>query len=124
MKEILDLSRIFLSFAFLMYASWSDVKKREVSNKVWMFFAPLAFVLTSFQLYTVFSTSSMEVIQQTLFICTLSFLISGGCPTVIGEQLARIHTFFFGSSGSNTSEMCSNSFLMVITILFTILLSV
>jgi preflagellin peptidase FlaK len=38
----------------LIYASWSDWKKREVSNKVWILFAPLAFVLTivEFTLYS------------------------------------------------------------------------
>lgn len=46
MEEILSWSRIFLSIVFLVYASWSDFKTREVSNSVWMFFAPIAFLLT------------------------------------------------------------------------------
>jgi len=38
-----------MSLSFLFYASWSDWKKREVSNRVWVFFAPSAFALTTIQ---------------------------------------------------------------------------
>ena len=31
-----------MSLAFLLYASWSDYKTREVSNRVWAIYAPLA----------------------------------------------------------------------------------
>jgi len=37
--------RLIVTFAFLLFASWSDMKTHEVSNKVWIFFGPLAFVL-------------------------------------------------------------------------------
>jgi len=37
--------------AFFIYASWSDLRKREVSNKVWAVLAPLAFVLTFSQFF-------------------------------------------------------------------------
>jgi preflagellin peptidase FlaK len=47
----LDLARTSLALVFLIYASWSDSKTREVSNTVWMVFAPLAFVLTFAQVY-------------------------------------------------------------------------
>jgi len=46
MEEILSWTRIMLSIAFLFYASWSDFKTREVSNNVWVVFAPVAFLLT------------------------------------------------------------------------------
>lgn len=46
MEEILSWARIILSLAFLVYASWSDFKTREVSNNVWIVFAPTAFLLT------------------------------------------------------------------------------
>jgi len=46
LEQILSLIRIGLSLLFLIYASWSDFKTREVSNRVWMFFAPFAFLLT------------------------------------------------------------------------------
>jgi preflagellin peptidase FlaK len=35
---------------FLLYASWSDYKTREVSNKVWLLFAPIALALTMTEL--------------------------------------------------------------------------
>jgi preflagellin peptidase FlaK len=35
---------------FLVYASWSDYKTREVSDKVWILLAPLSFALTMIQL--------------------------------------------------------------------------
>lgn len=46
MNVILDGARVSLCFGFLFYASWSDYKTREVSNTVWILFAPLAFALT------------------------------------------------------------------------------
>lgn len=60
MQPLLDLARTTLALAFLFYASWSDNKTREVSNTVWIVFAPLAFALTFFQIYTYeFSQLSM-----------------------------------------------------------------
>jgi len=47
----LDLARTALALVFLFYASWSDNKTREVSNTVWMVFAPLAFALTFAEVY-------------------------------------------------------------------------
>jgi preflagellin peptidase FlaK len=43
---ILDATRAALSLSFLFYASWSDCKTREVSNSVWVLFAPIALALT------------------------------------------------------------------------------
>jgi preflagellin peptidase FlaK len=51
MKEVLEALRILTSLAVLTYASWSDYKTREVSNRVWIVFAPLAFALTFSTLY-------------------------------------------------------------------------
>jgi len=44
--EILDFFLLTISFIFLSYASWSDLKKREVSNKVWAIFFPIAIAFT------------------------------------------------------------------------------
>jgi preflagellin peptidase FlaK len=44
-------AKILLSLAFLVYASLSDYKTREVSNRVWVFFAPVAFALTFTELF-------------------------------------------------------------------------
>jgi len=49
LSEAFDIARVILSLIFLLYASWSDWKKREVSNKVWVAFAPPAFALTVVQ---------------------------------------------------------------------------
>jgi len=62
MKQILDGFRFILCFVFLFYASWSDYKTREVSNIVWMVFAPLAFVLTFLEIYVYeFSELSLQL---------------------------------------------------------------
>ena len=50
-QEAFDVARVALSLAFLAYASWSDLKTREVSNTVWIAFAPMALTLTLFQLF-------------------------------------------------------------------------
>ena len=46
MQTILAAAKVTLSLAFLLYASWSDYKTREVSNRVWAFYAPLALFLS------------------------------------------------------------------------------
>ncbi|MBS7636877.1 prepilin peptidase [Candidatus Bathyarchaeota archaeon] len=46
MYQVFVAARVTVCMAFLFYASWSDYKKREVSNSVWILFAPLAFALT------------------------------------------------------------------------------
>jgi preflagellin peptidase FlaK len=46
MQTILAAAKVTLSLAFLLYASWSDYKTREVSNRVWMLFAPIALLLS------------------------------------------------------------------------------
>ncbi|MEM1589370.1 MAG: A24 family peptidase C-terminal domain-containing protein [Candidatus Bathyarchaeia archaeon] len=43
--------KIVLSMAVLLYASWSDYRTREVSNNVWIIFAPPAFALTFAELF-------------------------------------------------------------------------
>jgi len=39
-------AKVTLSVAFLLYASWRDYKTREVSNRVWAFYAPTALFLS------------------------------------------------------------------------------
>ncbi|MEM3696455.1 MAG: A24 family peptidase C-terminal domain-containing protein [Candidatus Bathyarchaeia archaeon] len=45
------LARTTITLSFLFYASWSDYKTREVSNSLWILFAPPAFALTFMELY-------------------------------------------------------------------------
>jgi len=51
MKEMFQGLRILASLILFTYASLSDYKTREVSNKVWIIFAPPAFTLTLIELY-------------------------------------------------------------------------
>lgn len=46
MQPILTATKTAFSLAFLLYASWSDYKTREVVNRVWAIYAPLALALT------------------------------------------------------------------------------
>ena len=46
MQEILISANIVLSLGFLFYASWRDYKAREVSNKVWAYYAPIGLALS------------------------------------------------------------------------------
>lgn len=46
MQFLFEALRTALALLFLFYTSWSDYKTREVSNKVWVLFAPSAFALT------------------------------------------------------------------------------
>ena len=46
MQTLLIAAKIIISLIFLLYASWSDYKTREVSNRVWVFYAPIALILS------------------------------------------------------------------------------
>jgi preflagellin peptidase FlaK len=87
----LDGARVFLSLSVFAYASWSDCKKREVSNKVWLIMAPLAFALTTFQ-YVVFSPSMLQFYA-------LSFAITAGLSIAL---------FYLGAFGGADAKalMC------------------
>jgi preflagellin peptidase FlaK len=50
-NQIFDGARTILCLSFLIYASWSDYKTREVSDKVWVILGPLALALTAFQFF-------------------------------------------------------------------------
>jgi len=51
MQLLIEAAKTFVSLLFLLYASWSDYKTREVSNNVWVLFAPPAFALTFVELF-------------------------------------------------------------------------
>jgi len=61
-SEVLDVARVAVCLVFFTYASWSDWKQREVSNKVWLIMAPLALGLTAFQ-FTVYSPNMFQSLQ-------------------------------------------------------------
>ena len=81
MNETLDVARIILSLSFLFYASWSDWKQREVSNKVWIVFAPLALALTAIQI--VFYAPSLFNAQELLLPYVLSFVITSALSVAL-----------------------------------------
>lgn len=58
MQWAFDFARIVLTLSFMIYASISDLKNREVSNNVWILFAPPAFALTFMELF-LFETSEL-----------------------------------------------------------------
>jgi len=58
-QALFDLARVAISLLFLLYASWSDYKTREVSNGVWILYAPLAFALTFAELLIYEDASTM-----------------------------------------------------------------
>ena len=61
MNQIFDGARITLCLSFLIYASWSDYKTREVSNRVWAILAPSALALTAYQ-FLVFAPESLHIL--------------------------------------------------------------
>lgn len=78
MNQILDGVRIILCLSFLIYASWSDYKTREVSNKVWAILGPLTLALTGFQ-FLVYSSEPLQLIIS----YALSFAITSGLAIAI-----------------------------------------
>jgi archaeal preflagellin peptidase FlaK len=46
MQLIFAAIKVSLSLGFLLYASWSDYKTREVSNRVWLYYAPIALLVS------------------------------------------------------------------------------
>jgi len=91
LNEIFDGARVLLSLAFLVYASWSDWKAREVSNKVWAVLAPMAFALTTIQ-FVLFA-------QSLLFYYVLSFAVT---------SVLAIALFYAGAFGGADAKalMC------------------
>ena len=73
MNEILDGIRVILCLSFLVYASWSDYKTREVSNKVWAILGPTALGLTALQ-FLFYSTQPLQLITTYV----ISFAITAG----------------------------------------------
>lgn len=46
LNALLNALKILVSLVFLTYASWRDYKTREVSNRVWILYAPVALILS------------------------------------------------------------------------------
>ena len=78
MNQILDGARIIICLSFLIYASWSDYKTREVSNKVWIILGPLTLALTGFQ-FLVYSAQPLQLVTTYV----LSFAITSGLAIAV-----------------------------------------
>ncbi|RLI43142.1 hypothetical protein DRO59_01900 [Candidatus Bathyarchaeota archaeon] len=74
MQNILAAIRTMVTLIFLLYASWSDYKTREVSNNVWILFAPPAFTLTFLEL--LFYNPSLLYLYGLCFALTSAFAIT------------------------------------------------
>ncbi|UCC33007.1 MAG: prepilin peptidase [Candidatus Bathyarchaeota archaeon] len=72
MNEYFDGTRVLLCLIFFIYASWSDLKNREVSNKVWAVLAPLAFALT----FSQFVLFAPEMLQNYAFSFAVTSAVS------------------------------------------------
>jgi preflagellin peptidase FlaK len=68
MDEWLDLLRILLNLAFLFYASWQDYRSREVSNKVWVFYAPFGLTLTLLHVFLMRDLSLLLVLGISILV--------------------------------------------------------
>ncbi|MEM3566690.1 MAG: A24 family peptidase C-terminal domain-containing protein [Candidatus Bathyarchaeia archaeon] len=80
MLLVLISAKIALSLTVMFYSSWSDYKTREVSNNVWILYAPPAFALTVAELFI--EDFSMLPYYGLCFVLTLIFAVilfySGG----------------------------------------------
>jgi preflagellin peptidase FlaK len=77
-NQIFDAARIVLCLSFLIYASWSDYKTREVSNKVWIILGPLALGLTGFQ-FLMYSSEPFQLITTYV----LAFAVTSGLAIAV-----------------------------------------
>lgn len=73
MQIIFDAIRSAMALSFLLYASWSDYRTREVNDIVWMIFAPPAFALTLAELLLYDSLSDL---MPDLMLYGLCFLVT------------------------------------------------
>jgi preflagellin peptidase FlaK len=46
LQALLSAMKILVSIVFLTYSSWSDYRTREVSNRVWLLYGPVALILS------------------------------------------------------------------------------
>jgi preflagellin peptidase FlaK len=90
MQIIFDAVRSAMALSFLLYASWSDYKTREVNDTVWMLFAPLAFALT--------------VAELLLYGSVSDFMLYGLC-FVITSAIAVLLFYSGGFGGADSKAL-------------------
>ena len=85
----LEFIRILLSLLFLSVSSWYDYKFREVSDRIWLLFAPTSLILTFTQYYLEFTIKA----DYSIF---FFWLLSLG--VTIPLSLLLFHLGFFGGA--------------------------
>jgi preflagellin peptidase FlaK len=74
-QAIFIAAQVAVSAVFLTYASWSDYKTREVSNRVWAIYAPIAIVLSLAELL-LYDSSKLALFGVSVgFTVGLAFLL-------------------------------------------------
>ena len=77
---IFSIAQVTLTLIVLTYASWRDYKTREVSNRVWAFYAPIALSISLIEIITFDSSKLMLFGVSVGLTVGISFLLfySGG----------------------------------------------
>jgi preflagellin peptidase FlaK len=76
MNSWTEAARILVSLIFLIYSSWHDIRKREVSNKVWLVFAPIGLCLSLLHISSSVDRSFPILMATSVTVTTgLSFLL-------------------------------------------------
>ena len=91
LQEILTTARVTVTLIFLLYSSWSDYKTREVTNRVWAIYAPIALIFSLVE-FLVFEPSKLPL-----------FGLSAGIT--IGFALLLFYSGGFGGADSK-AFMC------------------
>jgi len=84
----IDFLRVLVSLSFLSASSWQDYKSREVSNRMWILFAPIGFTLTLIKCYLEYTAGETSHI--------LIWMISLAITT--GISLTLFYAGFFGGA--------------------------
>ena len=103
----LEILQYAFSFAFLSYASFSDIKTREVTNKLWLLYAPTALVLTTLNIIIYRPDSGILVVTNigVTFILSIALWLVhavGGADTKALVCIGIAHTtslLTFGYAG-------------------------
>ncbi len=91
MQATLIAANLAVSIVILLYSSWSDYKTREVSNKVWAIYAPIALVL---------SISELLLFEQAQIV-----FFALGVGITVGIAFLLFYTGSFGGADSK-ALMC------------------
>jgi preflagellin peptidase FlaK len=74
LQVIFAAARVAVTAVFLIYSSWSDYKTREVSNRVWAFYAPIALALSLSELL-LYEPSSLPIFGLSVGLTTAFALL-------------------------------------------------